>query len=192
MPFFRVAIWSPVEIEYLKKNRDQMSENQLSLALAKSRNAIKRKCMELDGKIVPGAKKNKKSMIGKRPDLNQFFRSNWEANLARYLALQKITWVYEPKVFFFDKIKHGTVSYCPDFQLLDGSYIEVKGFLDGKGRTAINRFKKFYPEEFKKLKVVVASPNVKAAKFFQTLGVPVYIYYNDLKKMKDKIEHWEE
>ena len=66
MAFFRgKVIWSPVEIEYLKKNREKQTINQLSLALAKSRNAIKRKTDELDGKVVP-QKRSKRSVINKR------------------------------------------------------------------------------------------------------------------------------
>ena len=49
--------------------------------------------------------------------------------------------LYEPKVFFFDGVKSGTVSYCPDFfvsgkavryggvTIPNGSWIEVKGYL---------------------------------------------------------------
>ena len=51
------VVWSPVEEEYLKKHREDTSVNQLTIALAKSRNAIKRKLDEFDGKpprIGPG------------------------------------------------------------------------------------------------------------------------------------------
>ena len=44
--------WSPVEIDYLKANRDKLPINQLTIALSKSRNAIKKKLDELDGKVV--------------------------------------------------------------------------------------------------------------------------------------------
>ena len=185
------VVWSPVEIDYLKAHRDDMTANQLSLALAKTRAALKRKLDELDGKVVSKAKKNKKSMIGKRLDLNQFFRSNWEANVARWFNYKNKTWEYEPKVFVFQDIKHGTVSYCPDFKV-GTLWVEVKGYLDPKGKTAIRRFKKYYPKEFKKLRAIVGSPNTQAAKFFKEMGVPIMAYYNDLKKKHSKtIEHWE-
>lgn len=186
----RKVVWSPVEIDYLKAHREDMSTNQLSLALAKSRNAIKRKCDELDGKKVT-KKMNKRSVIGKRADLNQFFRSNWEANVARWLNHQGKKWEYEPRVFIFEGIKHGTVSYCPDFKT-PSTWIEVKGYLDGKGKTAIRRFKKYHPKEFKKLRAIVGSPGTAADKFFKEMGVPIIAYMRDLnKEFKDSIPHWE-
>lgn len=191
MAFFRgKVVWSPVEIDFLKDNREKMSVNQLSLALAKSRNAIKRKCDELDGKVVK-QKRSKRSVIGTRKDLNQYFRSSWEANVARWFNREGMTWSYEPKVFVFQGIKRGTISYCPDFAVDDG-WVEVKGLLDSKGRTAIRRFKKYYPEEFKKLKAIVGRPGTKADEFFKSLGVPILGYMNELEKeFRDKIANWE-
>jgi len=90
-----------------------------------------------------------------------FFRSAWEANFGRYLQWQKerkeiLEWHHEPKTFWFEGIKRGCVTYLPDFQViaLDGSHewIEVKGFMDAKSRTKINRFRKFFPKE--KLRIV--------------------------------------
>lgn len=192
MRFNNRIVWSPVEEDYLKENRDKMSENQLSAALAKSRAAVKRKLDEFDGK--PQTKKmSKRSVIGKRIDLGGLFmRSGWEANVARWLKSQGHEFMYEPKVFTFEGVKHGTVSYCPDFFLPGkNQWLEIKGMLDGKSRTQIRRFKKNYPDEFKKLTVVVGNANTKAAKFFQDLGVPL-IYYNDLNKQyKEKIPFWE-
>ena len=192
MPFFnRQVVWSPVETDYLKEHRKDMSENQLSLALAKSRNAVKRKCLELDGKPLP-QKMSRRSVIGKRADLGQFFRSNWEANCARVWNAEKKKWEYEPKVFVFPGVKRGTVSYCPDFRVDETEWIEIKGLLDGRGRTAIRRFKKHYPEEFKKLKAVVGRPGTKAETFFKELGVPIHAYMNELdKKWKKLLPAWE-
>lgn len=191
--------WSPCETDYLIANRNDRSVNELSLYLGKSRNAIKRKCDELDGKPQP-KKKNKISRIGKRDDIvqdgkPQFFRSGWEANVARWMNHKKTPWTYEPDVFpFFEfGVKNGTTSYCPDFKYgKTGLYLEVKGQLDAKGKTAIRRFKKYYPAEFKKLRAIVGRPNTVADKFFKKLDVPVIAYINELnKKFKDKVEHWE-
>jgi len=189
---FRKVVWSPVEIDYLKANRDKMTVNQLSLALAKSRNAVKMKCDELDGKKVT-KKMGRRSVIGKRADLNQFFRSNWEANCARWFNHQGKSWSYEPQVFSFLEhgIKRGTVSYCPDFKV-GTLWVEVKGQLDPKGKTAIRRFKKFYPNEFKKLRAIVGRPNTVADKFFKQMGVPIMAYISDLdKKYRKTLAHWE-
>lgn len=199
MPFFRnKLVWSPVELDYLKANRDQLDTNQLSLALAKSRNAVKNKLLELDGKLKPKKASPKRTNIGKRKDLNKFFRSSWEANLARYLRSTNQAWEYEPKVFTFAGVKHGTVSYCPDFRLIQGTavnadqWIEVKGFMDGKSKTQIRRFKKNFPEEFKRLRAVVGSPNTAAAKFFASMDVPIFAFYNELNKQcRNTIPGWE-
>ena len=183
--------WSPVEKDYLKKHRND-SINQLTVALDRSRAAINRKLDEFDGKSVT-RKASKRSVIGKRSDLGQFFRSTWEADFCRYLNFVGKTWAYEPTVFSFLEhgVKKGTVSYCPDFKV--GSlWVEVKGQLTPKGRVAIRRFKKFYPEEFKKLRAVVGRPGTKADQFFKKIGVPVIHYMSDLnKKCKDVIPHWE-
>ena len=191
MPFFRNKIsWSPVELDYLKANRDT-DMNQLSLALGKSRNAVKNKLLEIDGKLIPKKANKKRTNIGKRKDLGIFMRSSWESNLARYLKSINVSFQYEAEVFTFPGVKHGTVSYCPDFKTVD-SWIECKGFLDGKSKTQIRRFKKHYPEEFKKLKAVVGSHSTAAAKFFTSMGVPIFAYYNELNKTcKDTIINWE-
>jgi len=86
----------------------------------------------------------------------KFYRSKWEANYARYLeySLNKKWikgWEHEPKTFWFEKIKRGTRSYLPDFQIFnnDGSYhwVEVKGWMDDRSKTKIKRFKKYFPNE---------------------------------------------
>ena len=188
-------VWSPCETDYLKANRETRSINELNLYLSKSRNAIKLKLDELDGKGSP-KKKNKISKIGKRDDIiqggkPQFFRSGWEANIARWFNHTGKPWQYEPKVFFFDQVKHGTVSYCPDFKSGE-EWIEVKGMLDGHSKTAIRRFQKYHPEEFKKLKVIVGRPGTKADLFFKKLGVPILAYISELdKQFKTSIAGWE-
>lgn len=100
---------------------------------------------------------HKKATGGKRPDLNdQYFRSAWEANYARYLnfliATEAIShWEYEPDTFEFLKIKRGTRFYTPDFKVfdLDGSheYHEIKGYMDKKSLTQLKRMRKYFPEE---------------------------------------------
>jgi len=60
---------------------------------------------------------------GIRKDLNQFFRSTWEANFARILNHLKIKWEYEMHRIFLE-----TCSYLPDFYLPElNLFIEVKG-----------------------------------------------------------------
>lgn len=93
---------------------------------------------------------------GRRDDLGDtFFRSRWEANYARYLNLlvqQKkiVRWEFEPDIFWFEAIRRGVRSYCPDFKIwgTDGSvyYDEVKGWMDAKSKTKLKRMKKYHPD----------------------------------------------
>ena len=96
---------------------------------------------------------------GKRSDLGgKFFRSKTEANYARVLNFMGIIWEYEPRDFYFEGIRRGCVSYTPDFYLpIEDRWIEVKGWLDKKGTTKLNRFKKYYPVEFSKLTIITQS-----------------------------------
>lgn len=93
---------------------------------------------------------------GYRTDLGEiYFRSGWEANYARYLNFlikQKIIykWEFEPDTFWFDNIKRGVRSYLPDFKIWDTKfsepyYVEIKGHMDSRSRTKINRMAKYYP-----------------------------------------------
>ena len=105
-----------------------------------------------------GARENTYSnrKLGRRKDLNNLFvRSSWEANYARYLNLLKQQghikgWEYEAERFMFEKVKRGTRSYCPDFQVTNNDdtieYHEVKGWMTATAKTALRRMKKYYPE----------------------------------------------
>lgn len=198
---FKRVVWSPVEEEWLQKNKGK-PVNQLCVALAKSRHAIKKKLAELSGKKVKTTKASgKKSNIGKRADLGgQFFRSSWESNLMRLLLKQPdIKLVeYEPTDFTFWQFGHkkGTVSYTPDFKITyqngDYRWIEVKGYLKPTDKTKIRRFKKYYPQEADKLLAVVGGPTSKSAEFFREQNVEILWYYTQLnKKYRNIIAHWE-
>lgn len=89
-------------------------------------------------------------------EAKNFYRSKWEIKYARYLQFLKTqkmiaNWIYEPKIFWFDGIKRGCVSYKPDFLVeeIDGSHywVEVKGYMDKKSATKIKRFRKYFPHE---------------------------------------------
>lgn len=94
---------------------------------------------------------------GRRADLGgRYFRSAWEANYARYLNLlvaqkQIASWGFEEKTFWFEAIKRGTRSYTPDFRVtkLDGAseWHEVKGWLDPKSKTRLDRMARYFPSE---------------------------------------------
>lgn len=85
-----------------------------------------------------------------------FFRSKMEYRFACYLEWLRKTknitsWEYEPKTFWFDEIKRGTVSYKPDFEVvnldLSRYWVEVKGYMDKRSLTKIKRFRKYFPNE---------------------------------------------
>ena len=74
---------------------------------------------------------------GYRSDLGHiWFRSTWEANLARVLNSIGTKWEYEKhgsRIRLYDENKNLLCSYLPDFYLPDaGFYIEVKGGIKGK------------------------------------------------------------
>lgn len=90
----------------------------------------------------------------------KYYRSKWEANYAHYLEWMKqkgeiLSWKHEPKTFWFDGVKRGTVSYLPDFCVVDmagnEAYHEVKGWMDDRSKTKIKRMKKYHP----KVKLIV-------------------------------------
>lgn len=94
---------------------------------------------------------------GKRDDLNnQYFRSSWEANYARYLNFllkhnEIYKWEFEPDTFIFEAIKRGTRSYLPDFKIWETSdsqpyYVEIKGWMDAKSKTKLDRMEKYFPQ----------------------------------------------
>jgi hypothetical protein len=105
----------------------------------------------------PSYMQHSRTAGGRRPDLdNQYFRSSWEANYARFLIWfqglgEIISWKYEPYTFIFEEIKLGTRSYTPDFKVIfpDNHYEwhEVKGWMDPKSKTKLERMKQYFPEE---------------------------------------------
>jgi len=205
--------WSKVEEEWLAKNHDKMSLNQLSIALSHGIASIKKKLAEIkpDTYEANRVKSGKKVIatvthIGKRKDLGIFVRSSWEANVARLLNYLKkyegpmkvVKWEYEPYTFWFEDIKKGNRYYTPDFHVTfasgDYAWIEVKGWLRSGDKTKIKRFKKRYPDEFEHLWVVVSSKKTKAYEFFTMIGIPDerILKYKDLTlEYASSIEHWE-
>ncbi|KKR00165.1 MAG: hypothetical protein UT24_C0016G0054 [Candidatus Woesebacteria bacterium GW2011_GWB1_39_12] len=104
---------------------------------------------------------NGKYLIGNK---NIYFRSKWEANYAVYLDFLKKNnsikdWLFEKDVFIFQKIKFGTRSYRPDFKVFnnDGTfeYHEIKGWMDKKSKTKLNRMRIYFPN----IKMVLIQQN---------------------------------
>lgn len=160
--------------------------------------AIKRRLKTMQSKygttcLGGGQAGRGKLKSGYKEDIGVAVRSGWEGNVLRWMTFLKKRWDYEPRVFYFEQIKRGTVAYTPDIYLPDEDiWVEVKGYLRPQDKTKLRRFKKYYPEEFSKVRTVPGSARTDAAKFFKEMGIPVYAYYNDLnKKYKDVIPNWE-
>lgn len=93
---------------------------------------------------------------GRRPDLeNRYFRSAWEANVARYLNFLcthgKIHhWEYEVDEFEFPVKRGAGKFYKPDFKVWltedRFEYWEVKGHMDTKSATKLKRMQRYYPQ----------------------------------------------
>lgn len=84
----------------------------------------------------------------------KYFRSRWEANYARYLEFLKThgeikEWEHECEVFWFEGIKRGCMSYLPDFKITNNNesneFHEVKGWMDERSKTKINRMRIYHP-----------------------------------------------
>lgn len=204
--------WSIVEDEFLMQNLGHMSTPQLAAALNRTSAAIKKRISQLD-RINTKAKRASwrkrrnvaiareysgqlpavvgRSRIGPRPHLGVTVRSSWENNFLVYLNHKKIKWEYEPRVFVFEDYLRGARSYLPDVYLPEeDKWIEVKGRLQSISKTKTRKFKKFYPEEFAKLEVVVQK-NSDAHKFYVSMGVPVYAFYDVLEKRHHNLPNWE-
>ncbi len=155
---------------YLGKNHSKEFSEQLSIRSKNQWKALSEKEKELiidkriksriaNGTLNPlNNQKNPYSRArgGRRKDLgNIYFRSSWEANMARYYNYVGIKWQYEPREFIFESIKRGCLSYRPDFYLPDEDrWVEVKGWMDKKSKTKLKRFEKYYPEEYAKLEII--------------------------------------
>lgn len=84
---------------------------------------------------------------GFREDLEQYFRSSWEANYARYLKHKNISYEYEPEIFQLDE----AMTYTPDFKLEDGTYVEIKGWLTEKYSKKI----KLFTEKYNNVRLII-------------------------------------
>jgi len=138
---------------------------------------------------------------GYRKDLKQFFRSKMEANVARYYKYIGELYIYEYKEFEFKEIKRGSRFYKPDFFLAAvNRWVEVKGWLRKSDKTKLKRFKKYYPEEFARLKFIILDKyardkaNGEMIKFIcDDLGIDFeeILSYKEMEKYSGLIPGWE-
>jgi len=127
-----------------------------------------------------------------------------EANIARYFNLRECEWEYEPFEYSFDKIKRGHRYDKPDFALYYQAYYyslyEVKGYFRPEDKTKLRRFRKYYPEEFAKLKFIIpdkysrSKANGEMIKFLcDDLGIDFeeILSYKEMEKYSKLIPNWE-
>lgn len=106
--------------------------------------------------------------IGKRADLNnQFFRSTWEANMARIINFWGIKWEYEVKrIYYNNGHSHMIDFYLPETD----SYLDIYAYLDKR------HLEEFYGVYESGLSTQFIGPDV----------------YKDLEnEFKDKLPFWE-
>lgn len=129
---------------------------------------------------------------GYRVDLGMNVRSGWEANTLRVLKSYDIPFEFEPKVFYYP-IKRGNKAYTPDIYLKrTDEWIEVKGYLDKNSEIKLKRFKKYYPDEFAQLTMVIGRSSKKNREFCEELGVPQILFYENMSELfKSRIPTWE-
>jgi len=75
------------------------------------------------------------------------FRGSWEYNISNILTVLGKPWQYEPRHFALPRNDAGhPQTYTPDF-LVDGSWLEVKGFWRDSARAKVALFRETYPDE---------------------------------------------
>lgn len=128
---------------------------------------------------------------GYRADLGILTRSGWEANVCRILKSLDIPYEFEPTVFYFP-IKRGTVAYRPDILLTEtDEWIEIKGYFDNASRIKLKRFKKYFPDEFASLTMIIGRSK-NSIEICKKLEVPRVLFYEEISNhFKPKITTWE-
>ena len=149
------------------------------------------------------------SIHGYREDLKQYFRSKMEANYARFLEYMRDKgkikkWEYESKEFEFKKIKRGNRYYKPDFKVTDindeYNWAELKGYFRLSDKTKLRRFKKFYPEEFLNLFIVIPDKYSRSKSNGEMIGFIIaelgirfedIVSFKDIENCRSFIPDWE-
>lgn len=152
---------------------------------------------ELPGFKVSKKKRrgNKGSVVGMRDDLQQFFRSKMEANLARVLNVKygREAWEYEPEIFTLSPTRGKVKRYLPDFHVtLPGGtdfWIEVKGRFFPGDISKMRKFIKEYPDHRVVFMTCRASRKVK--EFSEKHSLETWIYEELRNEYKKEIPEWE-
>lgn len=86
--------------------------------------------------------KVRESNSGVREDLGTYFRSSWEANIARIFNETGVAWEYEK-----EPVTLSVGGYTPDFVLPNDTILEVKGYWDADSLKKVLAFHKEIPEQ---------------------------------------------
>lgn len=81
-----------------------------------------------------------------RTDLKHYFRSSWEANIARIFNFINIKWEYETRSFERYREDKFMGCYFPDFFLENNIIVEIKGFWNADSRNKAVEFVKHYKD----------------------------------------------
>ncbi len=192
---------SAIKIRF-DKIKDEPSQDELDYFMARANRVTPKRLYKKQKGVIENTTKLSKwsgkgnpyahTKSGYRPDLGISVRSGWEANVLRILKSYDIKYEFEPKIFVYP-IKRGNKAYTPDIFLPDTGeeWIEVKGYLDKNSEIKLKRFKRYYPEEFSRLTMIIGASN-KTREFCKELEVPTVLEYPKLSKMfKSKIKNWE-
>lgn len=186
----------------MAKNWNYQTEHEFFSSRGKVKNprrqyaTAKRPVVEqLPGTMAKRGNAYKHTKTGTRGDIPDVIpRSGWEANTMRVFMLHKIKFQFEPREFEFPADVRGRKQlYIPDIYLPDtDEYVEVKGYLDSRGRNKLRKFKKHYREDFDKLYVVISRSNKGNKLFFAKLGVTKVLYYENIADLySEKVLNWE-
>lgn len=131
---------------------------------------------------------------GVRPDLGtEVYRSGWEADIARVFRCYGVDFKFEPFRFEFP-IKKGTKVYIPDFYLpKTQEYVEIKGWFDDKSRIKLKRFRTYFPDDFKRLHMIISKGNKRAYSTCGLVGIPPenIMFFEDFKSAYKELPNWE-
>lgn len=202
------------EIERIVQQRKISSLKNWDVEVPSQHPLVKKKIQETISKKNDGEffENFSISIQGYRPDLDQSFRSSWEANFARYLRYQGISYYYEYKIFdliipenIIIKNKQGKeicykkdniISYIPDFYT--DHFIEIKGNLDDLSKLKIKLFKEQYPKEADNFELILKEQYIKIKKeysliipFWETnkINIKTHPEYFGIKKIHDLLDN---
>lgn len=127
----------------LKLLLEDLPPSERDIILSELNKAMSEYRLKVDT-VNPLTQTNRIATEGTRPDLGDtYFRSAWEANIARILNHIGTKWSYEKERFSL-----GDIDYLPDFFIdSKNTIVEVKGFWDNQSAQRVDSFIRTYPNK---------------------------------------------